>query len=135
MRDLSPFVLVWSMSFALPVLAQSPVSKKKESESAAASTTSGPPTNTCGCYEDSAGMCRCVKKNRCGCPGECEPSGCEEKRSKELDKQTQQELKRQQEEDKKRNAELEKKRDELDRKDAEKRERGLRGLRLIEQDK
>lgn len=93
---------------------------------------SQPATNACGCYQDEAGACHCNKKNQCGCPGECEPAGCEEKRQKQFEKEAQAELKKQQEEDKKRNAELAKKQEELERKDAEKRERGLRGLRLIE---
>jgi hypothetical protein len=101
----------------------------------AEASSSTPASNACGCYEDSAGACHCAKKSKCGCPGECEPAGCEEKRQKQLDKETSEEIKRQQSEDKKRNAELEKKREELDRKDAQKRERGLRGLRLIEQEK
>ena len=111
--------------------------KDHPSTSAATTTAaseSNPAANKCGCYEDGAGGCHCAKKSQCGCPGECEPSGCEQKREKEFAKEAQDELKRQQQEDKKRNAELAKKQEELDKKDAEKRERGgLRGLRLIEQ--
>jgi hypothetical protein len=113
------------------------VGTRARASTPAATTTaseSNPGANKCGCYEDSAGSCHCAKKSQCGCPGECEPSGCEQKREKEFAKEAQDELKRQQQEDKKRNAELARKQEELDKKDAEKRERGsLRGLRLIEQ--
>jgi len=42
--------------------------------------------NACGCYRDSAGGCFCAKKAKCGCPGDCEPKGCDEKREKQLQK-------------------------------------------------
>jgi hypothetical protein len=107
--------------------------KKKEVEAAAPKPAPGQPAlNACGCYEVE-GACRCVKKSKCGCEGSCEPAGCEEKRNRELDKQTHEELKRQQEEDKRRNADLEKKRAEMEREEAEKSERGLRGGRPVEQ--
>jgi len=53
-----------------------------------------PPSNTCGCYRDSVGTCYCGKKAKCGCPGECEPKGCEEKRAKEIEKEIEAEAKR-----------------------------------------
>jgi hypothetical protein len=53
--------------------------------------------NRCGCYRDGTGACFCEKKATCGCPGECEPRGCEDKRDKELQKQIQEETKRAQE--------------------------------------
>ena len=53
-----------------------------------------PPSNTCGCYRDSVGTCYCGKKAKCGCPGECEPRGCEEKRAKEIEKEIEAEAKR-----------------------------------------
>ncbi len=43
--------------------------------------------NSCGCYQDGAGACLCGKKAKCGCPGECEPKGCEEKRDKALNRE------------------------------------------------
>ena len=43
--------------------------------------------NKCGCYRDGAGTCYCDKKARCGCPGECEPKGCEEARNKQIQKE------------------------------------------------
>jgi hypothetical protein len=44
--------------------------------------------NSCGCTQDpSSGACFCDKKARCGCPGECEPRGCQEQRDRELAKQ------------------------------------------------
>lgn len=45
--------------------------------------------NACGCREGAPGTCICEKKSRCGCPGECEPKGCEEKRAKQLEKEIQ----------------------------------------------
>ena len=51
--------------------------------------------NKCGCYRDeSAGACYCDKKAKCGCPGECEPKGCEEQREKQLQKEIDAETKR-----------------------------------------
>jgi hypothetical protein len=50
--------------------------------------------NACGCYKDDGGNCYCDKKARCGCPGECEPKGCEEKREKDLEREIQAETKR-----------------------------------------
>jgi hypothetical protein len=44
------------------------------------------PVNACGCYRDDSGACKCGRKSKCGCPEECEPIGCEEKRQKEADK-------------------------------------------------
>jgi hypothetical protein len=49
--------------------------------------------NKCGCYKDGA-TCYCDKQARCGCPGECEPKGCEEKRNRELEKQIEAETKK-----------------------------------------
>ncbi|MEP6653042.1 MAG: hypothetical protein ABJA82_06760 [Myxococcales bacterium] len=53
--------------------------------------------NACGCYQDATGSCYCGKKARCGCPGDCEPKGCEEKREKELRKEIDAETKKAQE--------------------------------------
>jgi len=50
--------------------------------------------NKCGCYRDDGGICYCDKKAKCGCPGECEPKGCEEQRSRELQKQIDAETKK-----------------------------------------
>jgi hypothetical protein len=54
----------------------------------------GPRTNRCGCFEESPGVCKCLRRSRCGCPGECEPLGCEEKRQKDLARRMEQELKK-----------------------------------------
>jgi hypothetical protein len=136
MRVLTLFALAGGVSLGWYGAGNGPIRARAANARASAPTAaveSTPATNKCGCYEDSAGSCHCAKKNQCGCPGECEPAGCEEKRQKEFAKEAQEELKRQQQEDKKRNAELAKKQEELERQDAQKRERGLRGLRLIEQ--
>jgi hypothetical protein len=50
--------------------------------------------NACGCHQDSAGYCYCDHKSKCGCPGECEPKGCEEKRTKLLNKEIELETKK-----------------------------------------
>ena len=60
--------------------------------------------NACGCGRDLTGACVCQKVARCGCPGECEPKGCEEKRAKQLEKEIMAETRRAAEEDRKRNA-------------------------------
>jgi hypothetical protein len=44
------------------------------------------PVNACGCYRDDQGVCKCTRKSKCGCPEECEPMGCEQKRQREADK-------------------------------------------------
>jgi hypothetical protein len=50
--------------------------------------------NKCGCYKDGAGTCFCDKKAKCGCPGDCEPKGCEAQRDKELQKEIDAETKK-----------------------------------------
>jgi len=62
-------------------------------------------TNACGCYQKSDGSCVCGRGSKCGCPEECEPKGCEEKRQKEMDKEIQAETKKAQDTEKKRNEE------------------------------
>lgn len=54
----------------------------------------GADRNACGCYQTEGGSCYCDKKAKCGCPGECEPKGCEEKRQKEMEKEINAETKR-----------------------------------------
>ncbi len=54
----------------------------------------GEPRNKCGCYKDGAGTCFCDKKAKCGCPGDCEPKGCEEARDRELQKEIDAETKK-----------------------------------------
>lgn len=50
--------------------------------------------NKCGCYKDDAGGCLCDKKAKCGCPGDCEPKGCEQARDKEIQKEIDAETKK-----------------------------------------
>lgn len=52
-----------------------------------------PERNNCGCYRDGA-TCFCDKKAKCGCPGDCEPKGCEEQRDKALQKEIDAETKK-----------------------------------------
>jgi hypothetical protein len=59
------------------------------------SATAAADKNACGCYRnESSGACFCDKKAKCGCPGECEPKGCEEQREKQLQKEIDAETKR-----------------------------------------
>ena len=51
------------------------------------------PLNACGCYGE-AGNCVCERKAKCGCPGECEPKGCEEARQKQMQKEIDEETKK-----------------------------------------
>src|SRR3954470_18396109 len=118
MRKFSLLAFVVSLA-SLIVGPVAPVEAKKaeKKEPEAQSKQAGPELNACGCYPTSDGSCKCVKKSKCGCPGECEPAGCEDKRRKEQEREAQEEVKRQQETEKKRNAELAKKREEQDRSD------------------
>jgi len=50
--------------------------------------------NACGCRQGSSGACYCEKKSHCGCPGECEHKGCEEKRAKQMEKEVQEETRK-----------------------------------------
>jgi hypothetical protein len=43
--------------------------------------------NRCGCYRSDTGSCYCDKKAACGCPGDCEPKGCEEARDRALQRE------------------------------------------------
>jgi hypothetical protein len=52
------------------------------------------PLNACGCRQNSAGVCFCEPKSKCGCPGECEPKGCADKRERQLKKEIDEETKR-----------------------------------------
>ena len=58
--------------------------------------------NACGCYQTDSGACICDKKARCGCPGACEPQGCEERRDRALQKEIELETKKARDADKQR---------------------------------
>ena len=61
--------------------------------------------NKCGCtLNESNNTCSCSKGAKCGCPGECEPKGCEEKRSAQMKKEVDAETKKAAEADKKHKA-------------------------------
>jgi len=70
---------------------------------AGASVAKAPPRalNACGCYADLSGKCFCPKRAKCGCPGECEPKGCEEKRARQMQKEIAAEMKKAKEIDRK----------------------------------
>ena len=55
--------------------------------------------NKCGCYKDTSGVCFCDKKAKCGCPGQCEPKGCEEARDKQIQKEIEAETRKAEEAD------------------------------------
>jgi hypothetical protein len=59
----------------------------------AGAAEAAPARNNCGCYKDGS-TCFCDKKAKCGCPGDCEPKGCEEQRDKELQKEIDAETKK-----------------------------------------
>ena len=61
--------------------------------SLAGAVGAAPARNNCGCYKDGA-TCYCDKKAKCGCPGDCEPKGCEEQRDKALQKEIDAETKK-----------------------------------------
>jgi hypothetical protein len=64
-----------------------------------------PEKNKCGCYRnDSNNTCTCSKGAKCGCPGECEPKGCEEKREAQIKKEIEAETKKAAEADRKHKA-------------------------------
>jgi len=118
MRIFSPLAFVGSFGFLIcgpAAVVHAAKKEKAEKQEQAQAKEAGPELNGCGCYSTSDGGCKCVKKSKCGCPGECEPAGCEDKRRKEQEREAQEEVKRQQETEKKRNAELAKKREEQER--------------------
>src|SRR5437868_11432297 len=96
MRILSLLALITSLVCGSAVSAHAAEKKKKEAEAQPQKEAGSPDLNACGCYQAGDGTCKCVKKSKCGCPGECEPAGCEEKRRKADDKEVQEEVKRQQ---------------------------------------
>jgi len=57
------------------------------------------PVNACGCSGE-GDSCICQKTAKCGCPGECEPKGCEVERQKQLQKEIDVETKRAKEDEK-----------------------------------
>jgi hypothetical protein len=61
--------------------------------------------NKCGCeLNESNNTCSCSKGAKCGCPGECEPKGCEEKRAAQMKKEVEAETKKAADADKKHKA-------------------------------
>ena len=83
---------------ALPLLALGLVLGGASKQAAAAK-------NKCGCtLNESNTTCSCSKGAKCGCPGECEPKGCEEKRAAQMKKEVDAETKKAAEADKKHKA-------------------------------
>jgi hypothetical protein len=61
--------------------------------------------NKCGCTRnESNNTCSCSKGAKCGCPGDCEPKGCEEKREQQMKKEIDAETKKAAEADRKHKA-------------------------------
>jgi len=50
--------------------------------------------NACGCTQTDSGNCICDKKARCGCPGQCEPQGCEAQREKAFQREVETETRK-----------------------------------------
>lgn len=86
--------LLLSASFLLPTISAQVAQAQKR------------PVNACGCSGE-GDSCICQKSAKCGCPGECEPKGCEAERQKQLQKEIDAETKRAKEEEKVRNKSLE----------------------------
>ncbi len=72
-----------------------------KSQKAAAAPSPPKALNACGCYSNASGQCFCGKRGKCECPGECEPRGCEEKRSQQMRKEVAAETKKAEEADRK----------------------------------
>jgi hypothetical protein len=75
------WTLIVSMPLVLPLSAQNLARAEKHQ------------TNACGCYSLN-NTCFCEKKAKCGCPGECEPKGCEEDRTKQMQKEIEEETRK-----------------------------------------
>jgi hypothetical protein len=61
--------------------------------------------NKCGCFRNETNnTCTCSKGAKCGCPGDCEPKGCEEKREAQIKKEIAAETKKAAEADRKHKA-------------------------------
>jgi hypothetical protein len=61
--------------------------------------------NKCGCTRnESNNTCSCSKGAKCGCPGDCEPKGCEEKREAQMKREIEAETKKAAEADRKHKA-------------------------------
>ena len=60
--------------------------------------------NACGCTQTDSGACICDKKARCGCPGQCEPRGCEAQREKTFQRELDAETRKARETDRQRTA-------------------------------
>ena len=107
----------------LAVFAGSAQAAKKEKPAPATEEVqadeAAPKPNACGCYRQSNGQCQCTKKSKCGCPDDCEPAGCEEKRQKEFEKESQAEIKKQRESQDKQDGELTRRREEQEAKEAD----------------
>jgi len=102
--------VVFSILFALAAagagVSSGWAAAKDKGKSAGGEKSSGAPPgvtlNACGCYQKGNGCVCTNKKAKCECPGECEPVGCEEKRSKDLEKEYSDAVKKAQDDDKKR---------------------------------
>ena len=66
------FIVVVFMAASFGAAATAVAKSAKKGDAAPPAGASGP-ANACGCYSTGAGSCYCVKKGKCGCPGECEP--------------------------------------------------------------
>lgn len=93
--------MVLVVGLAIGASAGAATRKEAKPEAAETKGPDGGKVNKCGCYLDSSNACLCLKKAVCGCPGECEPRGCEEKRAKEIEREMEEEVKRAREAEKK----------------------------------
>jgi len=73
---------------------------KAKSGSPPKAVPAGVTVNACGCYRTESGACFCGDKNgACQCPGDCEPLACEQKRSKEIQREVAAETKKAQDDE------------------------------------
>ncbi|MBN2577170.1 MAG: hypothetical protein JXP73_21595 [Deltaproteobacteria bacterium] len=95
--------ILMAMVLALAVAGSPGTAWAKGKKAAARATAKEAPKklNACGCYADTSGKCICTRRGKCGCPGECEPKGCEEKRARQMAKEIAAETKKAKEADRK----------------------------------
>jgi hypothetical protein len=98
-------VLVLAPAIGGAAAKKAPADKSADKSGDKSGGSGAPPgvvVNKCGCYAKGNGCVCTNKKAKCECPGECEPVGCDEKRSKEMEKEVADAVKRSQEDEKKR---------------------------------
>lgn len=107
MHDVTRIVALSAALLALPatvVVAGGVRGNKAPASAPASEAPAGVEPNACGCWKDAQGVCLCTRSSRCGCPGECEPRGCDEARARALEKEMEAELEKAREAERKQRA-------------------------------